>query len=311
MRDALGKPSTPIVALVTSLALLISVGLMQTGSASSATARARARPARPAQFVGAHALNWRSADSVIGPMRSDKIFYPPSEPLPPRWPRDSYGLARGALAIVAYKVPTENVLSFVRSIPRNRPVTMVFWQEPEAHLRASQFRAEFEQQSRLIHSARRPNVKVAFDASIWRYQPQYRASYDCQFVPKRQYVDYYYGDVYEPNDQTLRGERQFQRWTHCTAHRGRRRGLAEYGLGDCQGNAYRARTIMSDASYLSRNYPYLQVLSYWWNDTSHNSGTSCHNDWQFTDHPGVSAWRALESAQRPPRPAHPTGSPGG
>ncbi len=249
----------------------------------------------PARFVGAHSLNWPFADKVIGPLRADKLFYPPGHPLPARWPGNSYGLARGALAIIAYKVPTTHVLSFVKSIPSDRPVTMVFWQEPEAHMTASRFLRNFEQQSRLIRSAHRPNIKVAFDASTWRYQRVYRKSYNCQFVPPARFVNYYYGDVYEQNDQTLRAEPQFQRWVHCTAGRGRARGLAEYGLGDCQGDSYRAHTIMTDAAYLANNFPDLQVLSYWWTNTSPHSGTSCHTDWQFTHEPAIATWRALES----------------
>jgi hypothetical protein len=256
-------------------------------------------PSRPAQFVGAYAADWRNANRVLGPMRSDKIFYPPWEPLPQRWPKTSYGLTRGALAIVAYKYPTKNVLSFVRSIPRTREVAMVFWQEPEAHVPASQFMSEFKAQSRLIRSAHRSNVAVAFDAGTYRYQPWDRSAYSCGYVPPRRYVDYYFGDVYETNDQSLQHLPYFQRWVHCTAHRGRARGLAEYGLGNCQGSVVRAKTILADTAYMSRSFPHLHVLSYWWSDTSPNSGTSCHTDWQFTDRTTISAWRGIESAGRP------------
>lgn len=255
------------------------------------------RPSRPAQFVGAYAADWRSANRVLGPMRSDKIFYPPWEPLPRQWPKNSYGLTRGTLAVVAYKYPTKHVLSFVRSIPRTREVVMVFWQEPEAHLSASQFLSEFKAQSRLIRSAHRSNVAVAFDASTYRYQSWDRSAFNCGYVPPRRYVDYYFGDVYEANDQSLQQLPYFQRWVHCTAHRGRARGLAEYGLGDCQGAAFRAKTIVADTEYMSRNFPHLHVLSYWWSDTSPNSGTSCHTDWQFTDRTTISAWRTIESAR--------------
>ncbi len=272
----------------------------RTGANVSHARRSTAR-FRPAQFVGAYAADWSHANHVIGPMRSDKIFYPPSEPLPQSWPKDSYGLARGAIAIVAYKIPTTHVLSFVRSIPRGRRVTMVFWQEPEAHVSAPWFRSEFEKQSRLIQSAHRSNVTVAFDAGTYRYQRWDRSAYNCGYVPPRRFVNYYFGDVYEPNDQSLRRLNWFQRWVHCTAHRQRARGLAEYGLGDCQGSFVRMETILGDASYLSKNFPYLHVLSYWWSDTSPNSGTSCHTDWQFTDPGTINAWRSVESAQRRPR----------
>jgi hypothetical protein len=262
------------------------------------------KPTRPAQFVGAYAANWRSANHILGPMRSDKIFYPPWEPLPQRWPKNSYGLTRGTLAIVAYKYPTKNVLSFVRSIPRTREVAMVFWQEPEAHLTASRFMSEFKAQSRLIQSAHRSNVAVAFDAGTYRYQSWDSSAYNCGYVPPRRYVDYYFGDVYEANDQSLEHLPYFQRWVHCTAHRGRARGLAEYGLGNCQGSAFRARTILADTRYMRRHFPYLHVLSYWWSDTSPDAGTSCHNDWQFTDPTTISVWRSIESGARPSHVAH-------
>lgn len=277
--------------------LLASFGFADSGSL---TQRGGAK-GRPAQYVGAHALNWRGANSAIGPLRSNKVFYPASEPLPSRWPRDSYGMAPGALAIIAYKVPTTHVLSYVRSIPANRPVTMVFWQEPEAHLTASRFLSMFERQSRLIQSAHRPNVKIAYDASIWRYRREYPVAYGCDYVPPSRFVNYYYGDAYEANDQTLAREPQFQRWLHCTAHRHHRRGLAEYGLGGCQGAAYRARTIRSDAAYLNRNLPHLQVLSYWWDSRSPHSGTSCHTDWQFRHAAEISVWRAIERAPLGPK----------
>lgn len=276
-----------LTVLITSLACTSSSALTQAG------------PRRVAQYIGAYASNWGYADRLIGPLQADKIFYPPWEPLPARWPSNSYGLAKGALAIIAYKVPTTHVVSFVKSIPRNRPVTMVFWQEPEAHLSASQFLSEFEQQSRLIQSAHRPNVEIADDAAIYRYQSQFPQSYNCQYVPPSRFVNYYYGDAYELNDQTLRDLPQFQRWTYCTAHRGHRRGLAEYGVGDCEGPAHRARTIAADAAYLKRNYPHLQVLSYWWSDTSPNAGTSCHTDWQFTSQPVIDTWKAIESGGQP------------
>ncbi len=264
-------------------------------AAPAAVTRPRTR--RLAPFIGAQAWDWGQANSRIGPLGSDKLFYGPTEPLPTRWPRGSYGLPRRALAIIAYKVPTKHVLSFVRSIPRGRPVTMVFWQEPESHMTASHFLPEFERQSRLIRSAHRSNVKVAFDANIWRYQRQYPGSYNCQYVPPPKYVDYYYGDAYEFNDETLEAQPQFRRWAHCTSHRDRRRGLAEYGLSDCQGDAHRARTLIIDIAYLRRNFPGLRVLSYWWDDTSPNAGMNCHTDWQFTGPKTVGAWRALETGR--------------
>lgn len=261
----------------------------------------RPRRKRVAPFIGAQAWDWHQANNVIGPLRSDKIFYGPGEPLPARWPHGSYKLARRALAIIAYKVPTKHVLSFVRSIPSKRRVTMVFWQEPESHMTASHFLSEFERQSRLIHSAHRSNVKVAFDANIWRYQRRYPGSYHCQYVPPRQFVNYYYGDAYEFNAETLKAQPQFRRWAHCTARRDRRRGLAEYGVAGCQGDAHRAQTMRIDASYLSRNFPGLEVLSYWWDDTSPNAGTSCHTDWKFTGPRSVAVWKALESGRLPLR----------
>jgi hypothetical protein len=286
--------------VLTPLALAAVMLFAQAGAASTTISShgRRAAQFRPAQYVGAHALDWSQANRVLGPMRSDKVFYPASQPLPPRWPKNSYGVSRGALAIVAYKVPTKNVLSFVRSIPRNHEVTMVFWQEPEAHVSASWFRSEFEAQARLIHSAHRSNVTIAYDASTYRYQRWDRSAYDCQYVPPRHYADYYFGDVYEQNDQSLRRLPWFERWVHCTAHHGRARGLAEYGLGSCQGTFVRMETMLGDASYLGRHFPYLHVLSYWWDQ---RKSTSCHTDWQFTDPGTINAWREIEAAQPRPR----------
>jgi hypothetical protein len=276
------------------------------------------RPPAP-MLIGAAALQtvpeWHSANSEIGPLQTQRIFY---KGAPPTSYAGSYcsELRAGITCIVSYKTQTTNVASYVKSIPPGRKVIFIFHHEPENDTfsgpgtNGQNFVSDFEAQSSLIRSSARgaANIKVAMAAEAFQYQPGTRWDNggQCGYIPPVRYVDYYLADIYEP-DPSGRDlphsvvRTQWDTWLGCVkaANQGAAHpaalGIAEYGLGTLAGNTVREETMAADNTYLKRILPIFGLWEYWWEDNSIDGGCTASNcDWQFTDPATVREWQKIE-----------------
>jgi hypothetical protein len=264
-------------------------------AATTASAQA-AKPAGAlpsvATWIGARSDPWSTGNSAIGPLKTQRLFYPSA--LPASYSASQCAsLPAGVMCVISYKAPSTNVASFVKSIPASRPVMMIFHHEPEGDFASGvQFVSEFESQSDLIRSAAAAagltNVQVAMAAATFQYQPG-KAGTNCSYIPPAHYVDHYTADVYQPRLGGLQNRSGFVRWRDCTQGLGRTRGLTEYGLGSCSGTTSREQTMVADAAYLRSAFPFLYLLEYWWMDDS-NVGP-CRN-WKFTDPATITEWKS-------------------
>jgi hypothetical protein len=277
--------ASPLAAVIAGLAL----------AASPAAAQA-AKPAGDlppvATWIGARSDPWTTGNATIGPLRTQRLFYPAA--LPASYSGSSCAsLPPGVLCVISYKTPNTNVASFVKSIPANRPVMMIFHHEPEGDFASgAQFVSEFESQSDLIRSAAAAaglaNVQVAMAAGTFQYQPG-KAGADCSYIPPTRFVNHYTADVYQPRLGGLQNRSGFVRWRECTQGLGRTRGITEYGLGSCPGATSREQTMSADAAYLRRAFPLLYLFEYWWMNDS-NVGPC--RDWKFTDQATITEFKS-------------------
>jgi hypothetical protein len=275
------------------LAAATAVLALAASPAGAQAAKPAGAPPPVATWIGARSIPWPTGNTAIGPLKTQRVFYPSA--LPARYSASQCAsLPAGVMCVISYKTPGTNVASFVKSIPASRPVMMIFHHEPEGGDFASgaQFVSEFESQSDLIRSAAAAagltNVQVAMAAGTYQYQPG-KAGTNCSYIPPAHYVDHYTADVYQPRLGGLQNRSGFVRWRACTQGLGRSRGVTEYGLGSCSGAASRQQTMAADAVYLRSAFPHLYLLEYWWVDDS-NVGP-CRN-WKFTDQATISEWRS-------------------
>lgn len=265
-------------------------------------------PYRAATLIGAKdpsgdASQFGHANSAIGPLQADKMFYSPSKALPAAYSASTCAkLPAAVTCVLAYKVLTTNVASFVRSIPAGRDTIMVWWQEPENDRfsgpgsNGQNFVSDFEAQSRLIRgsvtAANISSVFVAMDAGGYQYDAGSKhnlggAGGGCYFIPPARYVDFYLGDHYEakatgvslPNGGAPGAE--WRGWLGCVAPRNKPIGVAEYGLNGINPPHYAnapttSQTFAADNSYLESQPDGLPVVlwEYWWYDND--------DHWQFT-----------------------------
>ncbi len=267
------------------------------------------------------------ANNVIGPLQADKLFYSASRALPASYSASTCNnLPASVTCVLAYKVPTVGVASFVASIPAGRNTILTWHQEPEhdsfsgpCGSNSANFVCEFKKQARLIRSSttrsNRANVWVADDAATYQYDPG--TSHDaggaggsCAYTVPRKYVDFYFADTYDDTladiGGTLANSPMWTGWLSCVLPQNRPIGLAEYGV-NCESTANARSThqvLAADDGYLraqsfvpegsARTYTRPVVLwEYWWYD---NAGLNC----AFT--PGgrpdgaqaVRQWRAIE-----------------
>jgi hypothetical protein len=259
--------------------------------------RPSGKPTRAAIIVGAHAANFTAADTTIGPLQDQRIFYPTT--LPASFIGSAGDrLPAGVTAVISYKTASINVVSFVRSIPADRPVIMIFHAEPEHSYgaRGATFVAQFESQSNLIRSVHRANVRIAMAAEAYEYVDG-RDGVSGSYLPPAGYVDTYLLDYYEPvpTAKGIAKNRKFQAWYRLVKNRGKPLGFAEYGLssnGTAAGNARRVATLKADNAWISAHGPFA-IWSYWWQDPATTTGK---DNWQFTDPGAIAEWHAIEDA---------------
>jgi hypothetical protein len=287
---------------------LLSVALLAVPATAFASASKHKATSKSAAWViGARAVNWTSANKEIGPLREQRIYY--TGALPSKWKGSACNvLPYGVWCIISYDTPTTNVTSYVSAISKTRNVVLIFGHEPEhpgVWKSPAAFVSAFEGQSTLIRKAegKRTNVRVAMASMTYQYGGKGYGSngLGCAFIPPAKYVDYYYADNYEvsPTGKGLATDPKWLNWLNCVKNKGRRLGLAEYGLGTCSTSAQRVATLKADAAYLGTKLPAItgfrtQLWSYFW--SSAQTGTKGCNDPQFTDSSMINAWRSIEAA---------------
>ena len=269
----------------------------------TAPASAAGAQARIATWTGARAASWPAANSKIGPLRTQRVFY--STKLPATFAGSKCAaLPSDVMCIVSYKTPSTNVVSFVSSIPpgRGAPVMMIFHHEPENDFASgAAFVSKFDGQSAKIRAAARSaglttgpagEVEVDMAAGGYQYAKPGRHGYNCSYIPPAIAVDHYTVDAYPAEPGGLAKFTGFTRWLSCTKGKGVTRGITEYGLGNCQGNAAREKTMAADAKYLPTVMPGLYLLEYWWIQAS---GAPCSKAYRFTDAKTIAEWRSVEA----------------
>lgn len=294
-----------IVALLS--AALLAMPAMASASGHPAAAKGRSVTTSAAWVVGARAVNWAAANAKIGPLRDQRIYY--TGALPSKYNGSACSQLPAAVwCIISYGTPTTHVTSYVSSIPASRNAVIIFGHEPEhpgAFRNGAAFVTAFAAQSALIRHAagKAGNVRVAMAAETYQYGGKGFGSrgLGCSFIPPASEVDYYYADNYEttPTGKGLSTDPKWLNWLNCVKNKGRRLGLAEYGLGTCNGASKRLSTLQADASYLRTKLPAItgfrtQLWSYFWSSRGTKPG-SCNNG-QFTDSAMISAWRGIEAA---------------
>jgi hypothetical protein len=238
-------------------------------------------------------MSWKKGAHEIGNPRVTRLFY---RQLPNSFSRQR--VPEGVLLIVSYKQPTTNVASYVRSIPADEDVQLVFHHEAEAdYASGSAFVSQFNAQEQLAHSAN-PRIPFAFVGGGFGYR-QGQPGYDGSFIPPK--ADAYYLDSYQRGDgwSPLRPAEQdptVQRFRSLLAAKGHQfNGFTEYGRGAVDRSHPLTRDLVhqrmhvfaADEKYL-RSLPNVQVWAYW-DTTDRASGTQ----WRLTDSKSQSAWRAI------------------
>jgi hypothetical protein len=291
-------------------------------------------PKRPALMMGADAGSsgdaslWSSANTSIGPLQEDKIFY---NTLPAAVNGVSGfvnstcdNLPPNVTCVIAYNTPTTNLMSFISGIPSTRNVIFDYHQEPENgdYTSGATFVGEFEGQSSDIRldSGNAPNIFVAEDSSSSGYGPGQPGA-DCSvsahdYIVPPAYVDFYAVDHYEfdPNGEnysTGQNSADWNTWLNCVTtgdpdtlgSAPKPIGLFEFGYGvqstGCSSGPESTRnsTMISDGNYLQGlestiNAPVV-AWDYWWVDDT--SVGPCH-DWNFpATSTTASTWRGFET----------------
>jgi hypothetical protein len=269
-------------------------------------------------FTESSAAGFRAAQTEFGPVGVQRLFY--SGALPASYPGSECAQVESSgsdvTCVISYKDPdlaTNNVATFVRSIPATADVWLVFHHEPEGDRfpgpgsAGPTFVSDFVRNAAAIRSAAGCSdcqVKVAMVANGFQYQD--RSPFDrgrsCGFIPPAASVDRYLVDMYEdrPTGQSLNRSPVADRWNawlHCVnaanaASRDGARplGLAEYGLGSQASDAVRAQTIRADAAYLPAALPGFALWNYW---------DMPRRTWTLDGHPKViAAWRSVVARYR-------------
>ena len=262
-------------------------------------------PYRAATLIGAEDTSgdgtaFASANSTIGPLQSDKIFYSPSSSLPATYSGSNCaGLPAAVTCLISYKVMTTNVASYVESIPAGRPVIFTFFQEPEASsfsydgmTGGPAFVAEFENQAALIRASavtagNSASIMIAADANGYQYDPGTSHNLggagtggSCAFTVPSGYTDFYLGDFYEPtaSGNNLAADSSespmWDGWLGCVSPQDKPIGIAEYGLNYTTPTSANGLTtsqaFAADNSYLAGQPDGLPVVmwEYWYDNNA-------------------------------------------
>lgn len=272
---------------------------------------------------------WTTANNTIGPLQTDKIFYNPAagRPLPSTFPGSTCdSLPANVVCLITYKPidPTNyttidpTVTSFVRSIPSDRTVIMIYYNEPENinnNISGSTFVTEYEHEVGVVRQAANdaPNVFTAMAAMAYEYRNPSPGdpggdARNCSYIPPPQYTDFYLIDAYQAmttgKDLANETTGEWNNWLSCVSGYNKPIGLAEYGLGtqtsSCINGGTREESMVADDAYLESlagsstiNAPVI-MWEYWWADDSAKTGDPCKN-WKFTDSTTINNWQSIEA----------------
>jgi hypothetical protein len=237
--------------------------------------------------------NFTNANNTIGPLNCTKIFY--SGILPAQFPGSVESTYPSTVTpVVCYKTVKTNVQSYVRSV--TRPLWLVYHQEPEGdYATGAQFVSEFVSQAALIRQVGNPLVRVVYCAAGYPY----RTGGDAQalagnYIVPASSVDVYAKDVYQDKaslypTQGLANYPIFQNWYNFVRPFGKPIAITEYGIGSTGTTTDRNNRLQQDVGYL-RTLPNLAMWQYWW---ANNNPPAPATNWQFTDAPTISTWRAI------------------
>ena len=262
------------------------------------TLPAEAATVQSRPLVGARVndITFQQAVSQIGTPKVTRLFY---KALPAKF--DRQGIPSGVLLIVSYKEENTNVASYVRSIPSNQPVQLVFHHEPEMdYTSGSTFVSQFNAQEKLAKVAN-PNVPFAFIGGGFSYRSGHHG-YTGSFIPPnadRYYLDSYQRGVGYSPIRPAAQDPSVQRYMALLTQKGKRfNGFTEYGRGATDAThpltsamvQQRVSVYAADDAYL-RSLRGVQVWSYWY--TTDGSGSNSGRQWRLTDATSQRAWRSI------------------
>lgn len=295
-------------------------------------------PYRAAQMIGAYAgpygsaSDWVAANqtSEIGPLQSNKEFYSLTNTLPTTFAGTTCAQIASQVTpppacVITYKnaEAQDGITTFVKSIPSDQTVILVFCQEPEGKghgascnlpQSGSAFQAAFEQQSDEIRAAGDyPNVLVGMDAEDDEYDAGGTndnggsPATTCYYIPPASYVDVYLVDHYEnvdtaadngldmPNAGGISAT-EWDTWLGCVSGLGKPIGLAEYGLNQNLDTPAPPATNSQDViQSMGADNTYLEQLP----ATLTEPVLLWENWWaggdQFTDSASEAKWQSFET----------------
>ena len=222
-------------------------------------------------------------------------------------------LPPGALKVITYKdAQIPSLAGYVRSIPADQEVWMVYFQEAENDYPNGDYATFIKttiQCSDTIRAVGNPNVKVVQDSAGSKYGVKGSTAQQGLWVVPPEHIDIYAVDCYQNAaaggwpTQGLANFTEFQTWLSVYAKLGRPLAITEYGLDACQGDAARNARLMLDHAYLQTAFgggpkavsPFpLQAWIYWYsNCTAGQLATDCQHQHQFTDAASVATWTSV------------------
>jgi hypothetical protein len=281
----------------------------------------------PAQTVGyptarddGAPANYNWSIGYVGRSQGVKYFYSPTLPASFLGSKGD-ALPSGVSLVICYKTLGTNVASFVNSI--NRPVTMVYYQEPEGNFTlGSDFVGNLKGQSDIIRGVNNSHVTIAMDSGGFNYRNggpsdvtsgnYLRGLRAVSPTSGQRYVDYYFLDCYYTglgnNTLYLDTCSIFTNWfaliddtsviggTRCPV------GFPEYGLGQQFGDTWRHDRISHDHDFIGgigafagaglpsmTAFP-IKCWMYWWSDNAMTGAGDLTHQFQFEDAATKTLW---------------------
>lgn len=238
--------------------------------------------------IGLHSDDFAAADDTVGPVRAERVFFPGELP-------DTFSGSRAdrypdnVVVYVSYKKPG-NAASFVRSIPDDKKIRLIYHHEPENDYGSdgSDFVREFQNEYHTVKNAN-PAIDMGMAAMTYQYD-DHRNGQSGSYLPPADSVDFYAADNYQEEiiPEGLAGDPQFQGWYKLVKDRGKELVLTEYGVGATDMHASgsdRAAVIDRDDRWLTDNGRFSTWI-YW-----DKQGTN--HDWTLTDPTSQRAWRSV------------------
>lgn len=253
-----------------------------------------------AQVMSVHAPSWAVANAQVGPLTGDRIYFPGA--VPSRYSGLCAALPAGVTCIISYNKPTQNVAGFIASIPSSRTVYIAYSHEPEAQHKwpsGAAFVAAFDAQSAIIRKAAdgRSNIHIASISSSYHYAGNAAKGIGCSYIPAASEVTDYLVDNYQPYPTSAGAANDpgLESWLKCVAGRSRPVGIAEYGVGTCNGAGAQVAALKADDAYFKSTaftdkYGRLALWSYW--DTNKGSNLPCYQTFALAG-AMVGTWRSI------------------